>query len=228
MSFMSYIQRTERMIDGAGEEVIAQLIQDTEGGGPREQDNIATFLFFNHRRYTLGDRSELDYTEQEAFEHGGLKGLLKHLERSEGPILAHTLVGMYDHGGITIYPIERLGQHHVFDSGGWDSGCLGIAYVTQKQADEMGAPPDSVERQMLAEIEEYDDFLRGNVWGIVVQKPCPHPHTNPLDVSDTISDEEIAKCPHSEVTDSVWGYIGDPDVVWPEVIAEMGLIAPVA
>lgn len=230
-----YIDRTERITNDEGTELIVQLVADTTGiGDPRENDNIAVLLFFNHRRYELGDRSKLDSGEQDAFEHGGLPGLLKHIEREEGKLLAHTLVGMYDHSGITIYPIAKANQHHPFDSGGWDSGCLGLAYVTEKRADELGAPHDDAEKQMLAEIEEYDDWIRGNVWGIIATKPCPNPeqhinprHVNTRDDSGVEPDDElIAACPHSEHQDSVWGFIGDPKDVWPDALDSIGLSMP--
>lgn len=219
-----YIDRTERARYSDGEEVIVQLVADTSGiGDPRENDNVATFLFFNHRRYQLGDRHSLDYGEQVAFEHGGLPGLRKHIERNEGKLLAWTMVGMYDHSGITIYAVSSATQRHPFDPQGWDSGVLGVAYVTEKRADELGAPHDDVEKQMLAEIEEYDDWLRGNVWGVVVSKPCPHEHANPRDVSKQQDDNLIAACPHSETIESVWGFIGDPSDVWSYAPGDMGL-----
>lgn len=224
-----YVDSTERVGD-----LILQVVADTSGiGDPRENDNLATFLFFNHRRYELGDRHKLDAGEEEAFEGGGLKGLLKHIERNEGKVLAYTLVGMYDHSGITIYPIGKASEEYPMDPGGWDSGCLGLAYVTEKSWREMqgdDADPNELEeseervgfgrvtvqmprvrKYMLGEIEEYDDWLRGNVWGYVITKPCPHPeeHYSPRDVSKTPDDNLIAACPHAEHVDSCWGFIGD-------------------
>ena len=245
-----YVYQTERMatdIDGKVVEVIVQLVADTTGiGDPRENDNLATFLFFNHRRYELGDRHSLDSGEEEAFENGGLPGLIKHIERSEGKLLAHTLVGMYDHSGITIYPIASANEEFPMDPGGWDSGCLGLAYVTTKRWREIqgdDADPNELEesaervgfgrvtvqmprarKYMLGELDEYDDWLRGNVWGLVATKPCDHEdeHVNPRDISKVIDDDRVAACPHAETIESTWGYIGDPDDAWKEMTADLG------
>lgn len=246
-----YIYQTERMateIDGKTVEVIVQLVADTTGiGDPRENDNVSTMLFFNHRRYQLGDRHELDYGEREAFEHGGLEGLVKHLTRQEG-LIAFTLVGMYDHSGITIYPISKASEHPWYDHGGWDSGCLGLSYITQKRWTEMMGDADpneevdgkatvgmgtfDVKRKwadevLRQEINEYDDWLRGNVWGLVATKPCDHEteHIDPLDVSESIDDDRVAACPHAETIESTWGYIGDPDDAWKDMTADLGFKA---
>jgi hypothetical protein len=206
--------------------LIVQAVADPFGDAsdPRGNDNVSTMLFFNHRRYQLGDRHSLDYGEQEAFEHGSMAGLIKHISRNESPVIGHILVGMYDHSGISIYPIASLGEHPWYDSGGWDSGCLGVAYVTQKRWIEMMGNEDPeaivndevhvgfgrlpvqiklVQQVMRQEIAEYNDWLTGNVWGYVVTNPCTDEH------HENDDDNAIAACPHSDILDSCWGFVGE-------------------
>lgn len=241
-----YVHRTERMRDGDGNELIVQLVADTTGGdGPRENDNF-THIYGDHRHYTIGDGkppSEHEYI----LNRGGIRLLYRYMRLFGDPahkhskVLAFTKLGMYDHSGITVYtvPMGRSAEHWA-DSGGWDSGTVGYVYITQARWDELNPGVDPFEevdgeaklplgsvpvkqqrvwRILEAEVDEYDDWCRGNVWGIVASKPCDH-------ADEHSSDESIASCPHSETTDSVWGFIGDPDDVWPDALEYVGVLVP--
>ncbi len=85
---------------------------------------------------------------------------------------------LYDHSGITI-------SHGSF-SDKWDSGQVGWHYITKKSLEEnWNGDVEAAKKCLQAELDEYDNYLRGNVWGYVVEN----------EDGDTI--------------DSCWGFIGD-------------------
>jgi hypothetical protein len=193
----SYVHTTERVGD-----LIVQVVADDSGiGDPRENDNLA-HIVGSHRHYTIGD-GEPPADHMRALERGGIRLLYRWLRRYHG-LVAFTKLGMYDHSGITFYSVP-LGSSatHVFDSGGWDSGAVGYAYVLRSDLERIGTHAEDAERVMEAEISEYDSWVRGDVWGFVVTRPCS-------DADEHTSDESIADCPHAETLDSCWGYIGEP------------------
>ncbi len=68
----------------------------------------------------------------------------------------------------------------------WDSGQVGFIYCTQKEIDfEWGGDKKRAEEYLRQEVETYDKYLTGDVYGITV--------TNPKD------GEEIENC---------WGFYG--------------------
>jgi hypothetical protein len=240
MSF-DYVHRTERMRDGDGNELIVQLVADTLGGdGPRENDNF-TRIYGDHRHYTIGDGTPPS-EHMSILERGGLALLHRYMRRFGDPItrskvLAFKKLCMLDHSGITFWTADMgTSPYHWTDPGHWDSGSVGYVYITQARWDELGGgdPFEAVDgevklplgsvpvkqqrvyRMLDAEVEEYDDWSKGNVWGIVTSTPCDH-----ADEHDT--DEQRADCPHAERGDSVWGFIGDPDDVWPDACESVGL-----
>lgn len=84
----------------------------------------------------------------------------------------------YEHGGITI-------SHGSF-SCQWDSGQLGWHYVTKEALEsEWGGDEEKAKKYLEAELEVYDNYLQGDVWGF------------------TIEDEE------GDDVDSCWGFYGD-------------------
>ena len=227
------MDRIERVGD-----LILMVVPDTLGdySDPRAGDNLSEMVFL-HRRYSLGDRQEVTPGEGEALRGGGFEGLRKHLERLPAGLVAITEVGMLDHSGLTIYPVSGTGPkrgEHWVDPGGWDSACsaspsspmsdgmrcmvaiprdrwtarsdlpLGSVPVTRRLADEA----------LLSEIREYDSYLRGDVWGYVVVKPC-----DDLDDHDEDDLYEIADCPHSDEIESCYGFIGDAKYAWEEGLA---------
>lgn len=70
---------------------------------------------------------------------------------------------LYDHSGITI-------SHGSF-SCPWDSGQVGWHYITKEAADDNWPAwtEDSLNSCLEAELKNYDDYLRGNVWGYVIE-----------------------------------------------------------
>ena len=117
--------------------------QDLDPINPRESDNLGIMVCF-HRRYNLGDKHEFK-TGQDF------------MDWVSGEQVVMLPIYIYDHSGITI---NTTGF-----SCPWDSGQIGYIYVTLADLEEEGLPMDRAERILKAEVEEYDDYLTGNVWG---------------------------------------------------------------
>ena len=68
----------------------------------------------------------------------------------------------------------------------WDSGQVGFIYVSRAKLREVYGWPritKAREQEVLEllreEVEEYDNYLRGNVWGFVVEELAEEPSTCP-------------------------------------------------
>ncbi len=132
-----------------------------------------------------------------------------HLKNMRDAILAAYIVELplflYDHSGITM---NTSGFHCP-----WDSGQVGFIYCTLADAvnwflvprdatwatkvrwgaDRRIALCEAAEECLRSEVELYDTFIRGDVWGFVVEKRC-------------------GSCGSWEQEDSCWGYYGqDPE-----------------
>lgn len=152
--------------------------QDFDPLDPRvEWDNLGTLICF-HRRYGLGDEDRLRSSSFSGWDD--LENYLRK-ERRASVILP---VYMYDHSGITIStkPFQCP----------WDSGQVGFIYATREEIlKEYNAQRltkklrERVEAQLKAEIDTYDQYLRGDVWGFVIENE------------------------DGEHVDSCWGFFGE-------------------
>lgn len=133
---------------------VVRILQDEDPESPRTWGNLGVMACW-HRRYNLGDiMPEEDPSNW--LKENAPKGSI---------VLRLTLI---DHGGITMLvgpPTDR-----------WDSGNVGYIVVTPEQMrKEYGVKRISaklrkqVEQQLIGEVEIYDEYLRGNVWGYVVE-----------------------------------------------------------
>jgi hypothetical protein len=236
-----YVDRTER-VGG----LIVQVVADQQGftGSPyRDQDQTSEVF----GKYDGLDIDEPPREHLRILEAGGLRMLYRFMRRFGDPrdgskLLAMKQLGVYDHSGITVWT-EEIGSRkaHDFDPGGWDTSHVGYVLITKSRWDQMnGGDPEAMvdseikvglgsipvkmraaEAVLDAEVEEWDDWMTGNVWGYVITKPCDHPeqHVHPRDVSKTPDDNLIADCPHSETVESCWGFIGDSKYAWEEARA---------
>ena len=154
------------------------IIPDFEPQNPRVWDeNFGTMVCFS-RRYNLGD--EHDY---KSGDYSGWEEIENAIVRNEnvGAILP---LYLYDHSGITI---NTTGF-----SCPWDSGQIGFIFVSkEKIREEYGVKyvtqkvRDKAEKLLLGEVETYDQFLRGDIYG--------------YRITNTETDTEI---------DSCWGFYG--------------------
>jgi len=150
--------------------------QDNPYNPRKENDNIGTMACW-HRRYTLGD-------EQPNASPGGYKYALARAvddtlpewddatdadaQRAQEVFDAqylHLPLYLYDHSGITMRTTPF--------SCPWDSGQVGFIYVSRKRAAEEWGE-DFIDVRVLAglvaEVEEYDQYLTGNVYGFEIEE----------------------------------------------------------
>lgn len=143
------------------ENLTVKIVQDESPESPREWSNLGTMVCF-HRRYTLSDAGNrfADPTE--------FKASPEYREATaRGVILP---VYMYDHSGITIRTTPF--------SCPWDSGQVGWIYVSaQRILEEYSVKRitrkvrEQVENALRAEVAAYDQFLRGDVYGYIIEDP---------------------------------------------------------
>lgn len=143
-----------------------ELHYDTDPEDPRTYDCKVGEIIHWHRRYNLGDRQVTD-TELRALERGGLELLERYLRRAEDSLLMLPLT-LLDHSGLSI----RVGRGAwACDPGGWDSGTVGVIYVTPTDLKRVGLPADTDLRPLLQdEVETYDQYLRGDVYEVVIKE----------------------------------------------------------
>jgi hypothetical protein len=157
-----------------------EVIQDTDPMNPRkEYDNLGTMVCF-HNRYDLGDSHDLDIDYRY---YSGWKEMKRDIIKrfNAGVVLP---LFLYDHSGITI-------STRPF-SCPWDSGQVGFIFISkEKMRYEYSYKRVShkltrrVKGYLKAEVETYDQYLTGDVWGYCI--------------TNIDTEEEIESC---------WGYYG--------------------
>jgi hypothetical protein len=129
------------------------VFYDQSPESPREWDNLGTMLCL-HRNYKLGEDHHYRTSDD-------IMAFIKTQKCIWLPIY------MYDHSGITI---NTTGF-----SCPWDSGQLGIIYVTDERIrKEWNCKRISKQRrlqvkaQLIGEVETYDKYLRGEIYGYTI------------------------------------------------------------
>lgn len=195
-----------------------RLEQDTDASDPRQEwDHFATMVC-NQRWHELGDRGPED-NELEAYRRGGLPLLSRYLRRYEGAV-AVRMLGLLDHSGLHMY---LGGGENRFDPGGWDSGTVGFIYVTREQLKAAGFEPgdkvdgeDAAEMIIRQEVEEYDQYLTGDVYGYIIETI---PECDDEDCCLDSGEPNDSRVPHrygcscacheeGEHVESCWGFYG--------------------
>jgi hypothetical protein len=171
------------------ENYILEIIQDESPESPREWDNLGTMICF-HRRYNLGDNhkyrhsielfADLAGIDAEELESDG-KALFQ--KASENYIIMPLF--LYDHSGITISTSSF--------SCPWDSGQIGWIFVSKEKVKQEGLDESKVEDYLKGEVETYDQYLTGDVYGYRISQ---------IDVCDK-------GCEHKDEIDSCWGFYGE-------------------
>ena len=168
------------------EGIPVEIHWDDNPMSPREWTNVGTILHW-HRSYDFGE--SIEGRDMEAVERGGMKLLVRWLQLTRGATCVLPL-GLLDHSGLHMWV---GGGSHWTDSAGWDSGTVGVIFDTTESREETGVELENVEKALRQEIEEYDAYLRGEVYGYVVAHDEPD-------------------------MDSCWGFIGD--IKWAKEEAE--------
>jgi len=154
-----------------------EIVQDTDPESPRTWDNLGTMVCF-HKRYELGDKT--DYRTEDYDSWDELKeGIIK----NEGEVVILPLY-LYDHSGITI-STSPFGCN-------FDSRRIGFIFVSKYKIKKEGIDETKVEEYLKGEVETYDQYLTGDVWGYKVY--------------------EVSTCSlgheHKELVESSWGMYG--------------------
>lgn len=191
----------------AGHIVKLYYDEDPQHANPREDDGNVGVMLCWHGRYNLGDEQfagddfSTDVTCSRCDGDGcdGCDGngyvtlsLEGYLKRERGATVVLPL-GLLDHSGISMYVGSGA---HPYDSGGWDSGQVGVIFDTPETRKELtDLSPEGIEKCLRDEVEIYDQFLRGEVYGYVVETKT------------------------GEHEDSCWGFLGDLEYVKSEANA---------
>jgi hypothetical protein len=164
-------------------DLTVKIEQDENPGSPREDwDNLGTMVCF-HRRYNLGDKHEYHASDFSGW------GDARERFVKQGAAIILPLY-LYDHSGLRM----KVGSFQGLLPGGhaeFDSGQVGFIYVTKEKLREEYSTKritkkilEKAEKVLRSEVETYDQFLSGDVWGY------------------TIEDQE------GEHVDSCWGFYG--------------------
>ncbi len=204
------------MKDKEENEYTLEVIQDEYPDDPRNWSNVCTMVCW-HRRYKLGDDHSFE-SPDEFMQHLYLDVIGKHWydnhesddwqdvykELQNTDLVLIKQINLYDHSGITIstssgYPYNDR----------WDSCCVGFIYVTKKTIfKECGGITeenwkDRADKYLEGEVQTYDQYLRGDVYGyaltkkVIHQEKCPH------------CGEVIREYEDEKEVDSCWGFYGD-------------------
>lgn len=176
------------------------IFPDQDAENPRtEYDNVGTMICW-HSRYNLGDKH--GYKDPRDFMETLASETTKNVEEMDDGRLQKIVernyilmpLNLYDHSGITM-------STNTF-SCPWDSGQVGWIYCSKKRAkEEWGNSHKNrhlkqARKYLESEVQTYDNYLTGNVYGFVVSKNISEPGTD----EDEIQWEEI---------DSCWGFNAD-------------------
>lgn len=169
------------MLEEAYKGYIIKVYQDEiSGDGPRscERGNFGIMICW-HRRYDLGDKNV--FKSPQHFED---------FHANEPGIIALPLY-LYDHGGLAMSTYSFVGRAN---HAKWDSGQIGWIYATRDMIlKEFGGKNlskkkiDRAVNRLREEVKTYDQYLRGEVYGYVIEDP------------------------DGEDIDSCWGFYGPPE-----------------
>lgn len=136
---------------------------------PREWDNLGVMAAL-HNRYNLGDEDfwlSHSYMKDHVDECSSWECLEAEFEK-EFDIAVILPLFLYDHSGIAISTRSWHGRAHHAE---WDSGQVGFIFVSKdKIRDEYGWKRltkkrlEKIEQYLVGEVEEYNDYLTGNVY----------------------------------------------------------------
>lgn len=189
--------------------ITGKIYYDEDCESPRTSCDNFGVMICKHNHYYLGDEKESKtfFKREDEFESWDeVEGCL--IREYDAEVILP--LSLYDHSGITMH----IGRCH-----GWDSGQVGFIYATREKCiEEFGKDfsRDHIVKLLESEVEEYDNFLRGECYYFTVtetktkENHCPH--------CDALIDTEEVE----EIVDSCGGIIGQKYVLH-EVKSIMGI-----
>jgi hypothetical protein len=170
--------------------LVANLYQDADPSNPREDDNLGRIATVHLRNHRLTDSDE-DFLPEDL---SGWEAVERYLMRERDAVVILP-VFMYDHSGVAISTRSWIGRAQHAD---WDSGQVGYIYATRKAilkeysiAKILPTFKAKVKSLLEGEIETFNQYIQGDVYGYQIVKPCP---TCGAESSDGL--------------DSCWGFYG--------------------
>lgn len=221
---------------GDGRIVVVTIEQDTDAESPREWDKLGHMVCW-HRRYNLGDEQPgtgpSDFARELATALGAADAIeyWEYADHGRGDweeridaavqrtldreIVAMLPLYLYDHSGLAMSTDSFVGRAHHAD---WDSEQVGWIYATREDVLReyeckriTRKMREQVERTLKAEVEEYDSFLRGDVYGYTVELFEASEMTYSEDDEDLYPDpDDEEPGVYLEHVDSCWGFYGYP------------------
>lgn len=135
---------------------ILRIWQDTRAEDPRTRDNLGTMVCW-HRKYRLGDRHKFRTPEE----------FLAWVEEAGRENFVILPLYLCDHGGLSMQTVP-FGDP-------WDSGQVGWIYAGKPEVCSAFGVPElteevaaRAEEVLRAEVDDYDRWLRGDVYGFSV------------------------------------------------------------
>lgn len=169
-----------------------EIVRDENPGDPRDWDNLGTMVCW-HPDYALGDyqlrspdgrgavdRDHRSITGTISDRHFGTFESLEELEQvliKDKKAVVVLPLTLYDHSGISLHVAKR---GLPFDPGNWDSTFVGFIYTTKERVKELCGDERKFQRtawlegELAKEIEVYNQFLSGDVWGYVLRDAASH------------------------------------------------------
>jgi hypothetical protein len=160
---MPNLEVGDKVILGEGLEL--RLFKDSTASNPREMGDMLGIMATWHGRYKIGDvQPEQTPQEFEAW-----------LKDPENHVVCYLPLYMYDHSTQSISTKSFIGRAQHAE---WDSGQVGWIYTTWDKVKELGVLASQVEEQLEAEVEEYNQWNRGENWGweLIKIESCPRCH----------------------------------------------------
>ena len=145
-----------------------RIVHDQDVESPREWDNVGRMVCW-HRRYNLGDEQPKDSPQEWkrnlAADHvNGNEDQIpdEHVDRILEKHFIILPLYLYDHSGITMSCAPF--------SCPWDSGQVGYIYCTKQRGIAECTTVENAEKCLQGEVKVYDQYLRGDVYGFVVEE----------------------------------------------------------
>lgn len=173
---------------------------DCDFNDPREWgDNLSTMVCF-HRNYSLGDKHDIDSSD-----FGSWDEMESYLFRELKAEVVLPLY-LYDHGGITMNTTGFSCR--------WDSGQVGFIYATREDILNQYSIKritkdirERVEKILLSDVEEYDQYITGDVYYYTIEK-CEPIVKIPKDEFDAGNYDNVEEVAEWEFYDSCHGFFG--------------------
>ena len=122
---------------------------------PRDEwENLGMFVTFSSK-YSYGD----NVNQGRIFE--SRKELEECILRIDGVVMLPVYV--YDHGAVSVSTYVPTCQ--------WDSSHIGYIYASPDMVEKIGSNPEYTEKALRAEIEEYNQYINGEVYEYTIESP---------------------------------------------------------